>query len=494
MFEDRSTLPEDIAVLPPGPELTVLLASIDRSTLDSDDLVRLARARHRLVAHQQAELLADLHAVAQLPYEGPRPPGRDDPPWSNVWAEVECAFAMRWTGRAASGQVTLAWELVERLPAVLDALRAGRIDVPKVLVIRDAVFGLEPAVARRVVDQVIDAAEEWTTGQLRARLRRLVIAADPGNAAERAVRKLACRRVEPRLNDNNLADLLAFDLPPQRVAAAMERLTAIAAAAKAAGDTRRVDHLRADAMLDLLVGEGVAVGAPITHGTIDAVPFVPGAAAESPDRTAPSPSPGVHQGGPDGATGSRAPAPPGAGSELASPAAQPALPAPRRGVIELHVPLTTLLGLTEAPGELAGFGPVIADVARQVAAQQADATWRFSVSNDLGEVIHHGVTRRRPTAAAAAFVRARNRTCVAPGCRRAASGCDLDHTTAWSDGGHSGETNLGPLCRRHHRFKHAAGSDLIHFSGGVFGWTTPAGLQYVTRPEPAGGPRSPSGP
>jgi hypothetical protein len=460
MFEDGGALPDDIAVLPPGPELAALLASIDRSTLSSDDLVRLARARHRLVAHQQAELLADLHAVAQLPYDGPRPPGADDPPWSNVWAEVECAFAMRWTSRAASRQVTLAWDLVERLPAVFAALLAGRIDVPKALVIRDAVVGLEPAVARRVVAEVIDAAEELTTGQLRARLRRLVIAADPDNAAARAARALGERRVEPRLNDNNLADLLAFDLPPQRVAAAMERLTAIAAAAKAAGDTRRVDHLRADAMLDLLVGEGVAVGAPVTRGTLDG-----------------RWDPETGDAG-NGSSATRAPVRGGGG------------PAPRRGVVELQVPLTTLLGLAEAPGELAGLGPVVADIARQVTAQQQDATWRFSVSNGLGEVIHHGVTRRRPTAATAAFVRARNRTCVAPGCRRAATSCDLDHTTAWVEGGHSGPENVGPLCRRHHRFKHAPGTDLIHFSGGTFGWTTPAGLQYVTRPEPPDQPRT----
>ena len=50
-----------------------------------------------------------------------------------------------------------------------------------------------------------------------------------------------------RLTDDGLGDLCGYDLPPHRVAAAMERLTAIARAAKNDGDLRRIDQLRADA-------------------------------------------------------------------------------------------------------------------------------------------------------------------------------------------------------------------------------------------------------
>src|SRR5882672_2777614 len=83
-----------------------------------------------------------------------------------------------------------------------------------------------------------------------------------------------------------------------------------------------------------------------------------------------------------------------------------AMPAPRRGVIDIQVPLTTLLRLADFPGDLAGFGPVIADIARQVVAEQTDATWRFSVYGPLGELISHGITRRRPTASDTAFIKA----------------------------------------------------------------------------------------
>jgi hypothetical protein len=325
-----------------------------------------------------------------------------------------------------------------------------------------------------VTDQIIDEAPQLTTGQLRARLQRQILTADPDAAHARAAQKVTTRRVEARLTEDHLGELHGYDLPPHRAAAAMQRLTAIAAAACAAGDARGMDRLRADAFLDLLIGDGAAAGQPITHD-----PFCAHADHDHADTaTPPLPDPWLQRAAAGNLPPTAGGAPPGG-----------TLPAPRQGAVEIQVPLTTLLDLADNPGELAGFGPVVADIARQVTAQQQDATWRFSITNTLGEVIHHGTTRRRPTAATAAFVRARNRTCIAPGCRRAARTCDLDHTTAWADGGPSTAGNLAPLCRRHHRFKHAPGTDLIHFSGGTFGWTTPAGMQYVTRSEP-----NPAGP
>jgi hypothetical protein len=159
------------------------------------------------------------------------------------------------------------------------------------------------------------------------------------------------------------------------------------------------------------------------------------------------------------------------------------MPAPRRGVIDIQIPLTTLLGLTDFPGDLAGFGPVIADIARQVVAEQPDATWRFSIYDQLGELISHGITRRRPTAQDAAFIKARDRTCRAPGCRVAAKHCDIDHTDDWASSKDSRRCNLACLCPMHHLFKHLTGCDLIQIKPGILGWTTPLGQRHVTRPE-----------
>jgi hypothetical protein len=71
---------------------------------------------------------------------------------------------------------------------------------------------------------------------------------------------------------------------------------------------------------------------------------------------------------------------------------------------------------------------VLADIARQISFdRKANPAWKWSATDEDGNLLHHGHTRRRPTATEAAFVRARDRTCRSPGCRRNARRCDLDH-------------------------------------------------------------------
>ncbi|HEY8475128.1 MAG TPA: HNH endonuclease signature motif containing protein, partial [Natronosporangium sp.] len=180
------------------------------------------------------------------------------------------------------------------------------------------------------------------------------------------------------------------------------------------------------------------------------------------------------------------------------PASSAPLPAPRRGVIELQIPLTTALGLDNLPGELNGSRPILAEVARHLITHMPDAQWRYSVyTPQPHELVAHGILnsrptpdldgdpdRRRPTAAQAAFVRARDRTCRAPGCRRPARTCDIDHTQPWADGGKTTTDNLGCLCRAHHLFRHTTGTQLVQLSPGVFSWQTPHGLQYLVRQDP----------
>jgi len=46
------------------------------------------------------------------------------------------------------------------------------------------------------------------------------------------------------------------------------------------------------------------------------------------------------------------------------------------------------------------------------------------------------------------LIRARSATCTAPGCRRPAARCDLDHTVPWDQGGITCECALAPRCKR----------------------------------------------
>jgi hypothetical protein len=85
------------------------------------------------------------------------------------------------------------------------------------------------------------------------------------------------------------------------------------------------------------------------------------------------------------------------------------------------------------------------------------------------------VHRYRPTPAQRRFIRARDRTCRHPGCRRPAARTDIDHVTAHADGGPTDCANLCCLCRRHHRLKtHAPGWTYRMRPDGVLQVTTPA--------------------
>lgn len=392
--------------------------SVDRSTVDGCDLVELIRARCRLIAAEHGRLLADLVALVDQ-WRAPDTPA--------VLAEgamesaaLEVATALRWTHRAAEAWLALAEDTVRRLPAVHAALLAGGIDLPRARVFCHELSAADDAVATQVVDRLLPQAGTLTTGQLGARIRKLLAATDPDSAEKRYRQAVEQRGMHATADADGCVQIAAWGLPAARAAAAVERIDAMAKAARTAGDRRSMDQLRADTFLGLLAG----------------------------DYDGPTP---VH----------------------------------RRGVVELTVPLTTLAGLDQQPGELAGFGPVIADVARQVTAAQRDtATWRYSVVDGEGRVVYHGITRRRPVAADAAMVRARDRRCVFPGCRVPASRCDLDHRRRYADGGPTVPSNLQPLCRRHHRAKDEGGWRVFVMGDGHYLWTSPLRFTHEVKIEP----------
>ena len=68
-----------------------------------------------------------------------------------------------------------------------------------------------------------------------------------------------------------------------------------------------------------------------------------------------------------------------------------------------------------------------------------------------------------------------------------ASRCEIDHTIAWEHGGHTSLGNAAPLCKGHHTVKHHGGWSVeqVPGSGGALLWTSPAGRQYLVKPERA---------
>lgn len=405
-----ASVPSDLDRWEPGLFSHAVLSSIDRSRLSSRDLVTVLRTEARLIAHLEA-----LHAqtVSQLAHVDPADPEAST--WTaEVWDEAadELGAALNLTRRGANMKLDRALRLTEHEP-VWKALLSGDIDAYRAGVITHGVRGLKPDAARAVLSRLVPQAPTLTSGQLRARLRRLRIDADPDAAEDRYRRGVEDRMVAVGANDDGTATLSGYQLPPDRVAEARDRIERIVRSLKTDGELRTLDQLRADVYLDLLCGT-------------------------------------AHQ-------------------EAA------------RGVVDIEVDLETLAGLTDTPGRLPGWGPVIADIARRLATEHG-RRWEVTLTHEKRPV-WTGVTRRRPDAATARIVRRRHRRCVFPGCRMPARSCDLDHTVPWCEGGATCPHNLVPLCRHHHGLRDK-GWDYQPLEDGRFRWTSPLGWTYTTRPPP----------
>ncbi|OLL12803.1 HNH endonuclease, partial [Actinomyces oris] len=112
-------------------------------------------------------------------------------------------------------------------------------------------------------------------------------------------------------------------------------------------------------------------------------------------------------------------------------------------------------------------------------------TWRRLVTDPVGgTVLDVGRTRYRPPAGLADLVRARDRACVFPTCQTPASRGDIDHLTAWSQGGTTSLNNLVVLCQAHHRLKHTPGWALTRDNTtGTLSWHTPDKTVYQRHPD-----------
>ncbi len=153
---------------------------------------------------------------------------------------------------------------------------------------------------------------------------------------------------------------------------------------------------------------------------------------------------------------------------------------PGKPLVQVIVPATVLLGFSDDPIELLGYGPISAETAREIA---ATATWRRLLTDPRsGALLDHGRTTYTPPVALAEFVKARDVHCRFPGCRRTVVNGELDHVVPYPQDPTS-ETNLAGLCVRHHHLKHAGGGWQVRaLPDGGLEWTTPTGHTHITQP------------
>ncbi|MBN9185936.1 HNH endonuclease signature motif containing protein [Microbacterium sp.] len=414
----------------PWPELAALV-----------DEVADARARIAEQQAREATLLARVldHALARI--DAQRAAGASgDIVLRSVCAEL--GVAMRVSDRTVQARLGEAARLIDDYPRTHDALTRGRIERGHAVAIADAGLAISDGdLRRRYEARALEVAEAESVPRTRAAVRAIAAAIDP--AAVNASIEQAQRGRSVRVYDlaDGMARLLA-DLPTHLAYAIHDRLTRIAhdvgtqravtpptssdpggadVATAPESDERCTDELRADILSDLLLTSTTSA-----HG-------------------------------------------------------DPAVVQTIAGRIQVTVPVLTLAGVSGEPALLAGYGPIDAATARELAAG-APGWDRVMTHPHTGLPL--AVDRYRPSAELRRFLAARDEHCRFPGCRVAAWRCDIDHTIAASEGGCTACENLADFCRRHHTMKHGGEWTVRQLPGGVLEWTSPCGRIVLDRPAP----------
>ena len=124
-------------------------------------------------------------------------------------------------------------------------------------------------------------------------------------------------------------------------------------------------------------------------------------------------------------------------------------------MINVTVPIETLMGVSDDPGCLSG-GTVIPATLTRMIAQQPGSTWHRMLTDEVGRCVEVSTRSYSPTRTIWNDVVARYGTCFRSGCDRPAADCQLDHRAPFPAGPTSNR-NLQPACERDHKAKHADG-------------------------------------
>lgn len=341
---------------------------------------------------------------------------------------AEISTALNISAGLAADYVFHARCLHEDLPAVGAVFAAGDIDYATFKLVRSRTSLITDDDAMAAVDAAVAAGlGRWhrvSPGQLRARVDKIVVRQDR-DAIRRRERKRRDRVIEIWDSGDGLAEIRGF---LQNIDAHLleERLAALAATV-CGQDMRTPAARRADAIGALALG------------------------ADRLQCCCPDPDC------------------PGSDRPVTSPV-----------VIHVVAEAATIDGAGTEPAVVIGTdwlipAEIVAELAR---------TARLRPINQPGRAAPEcGYT---PTQALADFVRCRDLNCRFPGCDRPATGCDLDHTIPYTDGGPTQAGNLKLLCRKHHLLKTFWGWRDQQLPNGTVIWTSPSGDTHTTTPGSAG--------
>jgi hypothetical protein len=407
---------DELEKLPVGPTLAGRLVGLRGAMIDPYGAVRLHTLWGKVIAWAGAQQMIATHDTLN----GIRMVDVNlfDEAYRLAAQEIACATSIPYP--TALGQVELVARVADCMPQSWMALDRGELSLQHIKSLARATDHCTPKLTETVETKLIPIAvtRGWTPSELARAARREIIKLDPDGAAKRATAAKADADVEYFPGANETATMSAHG-DAVLIRAMMDALDERADQMARDGDQRSPGLRRFHALADAVLGSAKR---STQTGPTDAAP---------------------------------------------------------RAVTLVTVDLTTLLGLNERPGELAGYGPITAQTARQIA---ADSTLRRLLTDPLtGNALDLARRSYKPSKLLRQLVEAAKPRCSMIGCSRPAHRCELDHRLEYLQGGHTNPDNLQPLCKLHHQMKTKkqwkVGANQDH----SLTWTSFLGFTYTTQ-------------
>ena len=408
-------------------------------------------------------------------------PSRADSMYSGVddSEREEIATALRMSGSTAQGRIDVARTLIQYLPGATAALAIGDISPAHANVIaRESAQlirqGVAPEVLKLIEDEAIAHAEFHTPAQVANKVRSCIAMFAPEQFEAAVVEEKSTRRVSCYPNANGMATIVAF-LPAadaQTIMLAIDRLAyktnGVAKEKLREFQEKSGYRMRANSSAPFPSQPDFTSAENGADSNVGAVPSF-NLTDFSADLMDPM---DAH----------RADAMTAIAALFLETNEDQVMNHGRPITVNLTIDLPTLLGLSENPGQLSGYGAIPATVARELA---ADGKWRkFITDPTTGNLLDFGRESYLPPQALRDFLLARDRTCRFPGCRRSGIKGEIDHAIPWEEGGETSPKNLGLLCKRHHQLKTHGGWKLESFEDGSCEWTSPLGKKRFVPARP----------
>ncbi|MGM9470441.1 DUF222 domain-containing protein [Pseudarthrobacter sp. YS3] len=391
-----------------------------------DRLAEIARGEARTAAEKVCVIaeLVEVSSALAAPAQSPQEATAQE---MALVAEVACALTVG--ERTASTLLSESQALTTGLPLTLSALTAGSLSWQHARVMVDETTNLEPGAAKALEAHFLDPtvenphrgcpAGELVVSRFRYKARIWRERHHPVSIEKRHARSVADRRLEYRPDRDGMAWLSAY-LPADQAAGIWNRTTAAARALQGPDEDRTMTQMRADIAANLLLGgdaDNLTEGVP---------------------------------------------------------------PSPRAQVL-LTAPIMALLGATDEPAMLDGYGPIPVTMARRLIADGATSFHRVLIDPRDGAPLEIGRTSYPVTKAQRQWLRLRDGKCPFPGCHNQSLDNEADHLLAWAKGGTTGISNLAQPCPKHHKLRHTGGwepgpATKDHPPG----WISPTGRHYAS--------------